>query len=87
MEDCHMTLGMPDSAAYSYPAACSGGSQAMVLVGCRIFDRAARDQTRFNLEERTDDNSRRRMEHLPGELPDFGDQLCVLGKLIKQLDL
>jgi pimeloyl-ACP methyl ester carboxylesterase len=72
--------------ALAYAAAHPGRATAIALIGCGTFDLAARDRMRSNREERTDDNLRRRMEHLSEEFPNINDRLHVLGKLIQQLD-
>ena len=72
--------------ALAYAAAHPGRVIAVALIGCGTFDRAARERMRSIQEERTDDNLRRRLEHLPEEFPNINDRLRVRGKLIQQLD-
>jgi pimeloyl-ACP methyl ester carboxylesterase len=53
----------------------------IVLIGCGTFDRRARAQLRANLDERMDDATRLRMEHLAQEFPDPNERLAAMGEL------
>ena len=61
--------------ALAYAARHGDRAGPLVLVGCGTFDKAARARMREILEERTDDDLRKRLERLPEEFPDPGDQM------------
>jgi pimeloyl-ACP methyl ester carboxylesterase len=71
--------------ALAYAAAHPGRAAALVLIGCGTFDPVARDRLRGIVEERLDDDVRRRMKRLVEEYPDPDQRLSVRGKLLKPL--
>ena len=67
--------------ALAYAAAHADCVGSLALIGCGTFDTAARLRMRAIREERMDDDLRRRMQHLPEELPDPDERLEAMGRL------
>ncbi len=61
--------------ALAYAAAYPDSAGPLILVGCGTFDKVARARMRAVLEEREDNDLRQRLERLPEEFPDPGDQM------------
>jgi len=71
--------------ALAYAAEHPGVVGPLVLIGCGSFDPAARARLRATIEERMDDDLRRRMDRLPQEFPDPDERFRALGDLILPL--
>lgn len=71
--------------ALAYAAAHPDSAGPLVLVGCGTFDEVARDRMRAILQERTDDELRRRLERLAEEFPDPADQMTKRYELTRSL--
>ena len=71
--------------ALAYAAAHPDSAGPLVLVGCGTFDPAARARLGETLDQRMDDDLRRRMERLPDEFPDPGEQMRKRYELIESL--
>jgi pimeloyl-ACP methyl ester carboxylesterase len=71
--------------ALAYAAAHPEAVASLVLIGCGTFDPVARDRMNAILDERMDDDLRRRIEGLPEEIRDPDERLAVLGELILPL--
>jgi len=69
----------------AYAAAHPRRAGPLVLVGCGTFDPVARDRMRSIIEERMDDDLRRRLERLPREVPDPDPRFEAMGDLILPL--
>lgn len=68
--------------ALAYAAAHPGRVRALVLVGCGTFDAASRDLLHATVEERMDEDLRRRRERLALLFPDPDERFRNLGKLL-----
>ncbi|MCL4401125.1 MAG: alpha/beta hydrolase, partial [Acidobacteria bacterium] len=71
--------------ALAYAAAHPDCAGPLVLIGCGTFDTAARSRLQATIEERMDDDLRRRLERLPREIPDANERLRVTGSLLLPL--
>ena len=71
--------------ALAYAAEHPGSAGPLVLIGCGTFDLAARARLRTTIQERTDDDLRRRMDRLPQEFPDPDERFRAMGGLILPL--
>jgi pimeloyl-ACP methyl ester carboxylesterase len=71
--------------ALAYAAAHPDRAGPLVLVGCGTFDPVARGRMRATIDERMDDDLRRRLERLPQEIPDPDRRLEATGDLILPL--
>ncbi|MHC4164549.1 MAG: alpha/beta fold hydrolase [Planctomycetota bacterium] len=71
--------------ALAYAAAHPSHAGPLVLVGCGTFDPVARDRMRRVIEERMDDDLRRRLERLAREVPDPDQRFEAMGDLILPL--
>lgn len=71
--------------ALAYTAEHPDGAGPLVLIGCGTFDKKARARLHEILEERMDDDLRRRLQRLPDEIPDPGDCLKAKYDLTKAL--
>jgi len=71
--------------ALAYAAVHPDHAGPLVLIGCGTFDPMARDRMRAILDERMDDELRRRLERLPEEFPDPDERLRAMGNLILPL--
>lgn len=71
--------------ALAYAAEHPDGAGPLVLIGCGTFDRKARARLHKTLEERMDDDLRRRLQRLPDEIPDPGECLKAKYDLTKAL--
>ncbi len=73
--------------ALAYAAAHPEGIGPIVLIGCGTFDAASRTHMRATLEQRLDDDLRRRLDHLSVEYPDLGERLRKRNELTESLYL
>ena len=71
--------------ALAYAAEHPDSAGALVLIGCGTFDPVARARMREILDERIDDQLRRRLERLPEEYSDPSERLRKRYELIKPL--
>jgi pimeloyl-ACP methyl ester carboxylesterase len=71
--------------ALAYAAEHPATAGPLVLVGCGTFDAVARARLRVTLNERTDDELRRRLESLPVEVPDPTKRLERRYELMRSL--
>ena len=71
--------------ALAYAAAHPDRAGAIVLVGCGTFDRASRARLREILNERMDDDLRRRIEELPRKYPDHSERIREMYRLTRPL--
>lgn len=71
--------------ALAYAAAHPAEVGPIVLVGCGTFDTAARARLVETLEERTDEDLRRRLEQLPKLIPDEEERLRKRYELMSSL--
>jgi pimeloyl-ACP methyl ester carboxylesterase len=67
--------------ALAYAARHPDSVSALALVGCGTFDPVSRARLRSTIEERMDENYRRRMDHLNTEFPDPAERMLKLGEL------
>ncbi len=68
--------------ALAYAAAHPLSAGPLVLVGCGTFDLAARARFKATLDERMDDDLRRRIAALEHDIPDPGRRLAAFGDLL-----
>jgi pimeloyl-ACP methyl ester carboxylesterase len=73
--------------ALAYAAAHPDHVSALVLVACGTFDSAARDRMHQIIEERMDEDLRKRIERLPDEYRDPGECLKAKYDLMRPLYL
>jgi pimeloyl-ACP methyl ester carboxylesterase len=73
--------------ALAYAAEHPNHTGPLVLVGCGAFDQAARARMKAILNERTDDDLRRRLGSLSDEFPDPSEQLKKRHELTQRLYL
>jgi len=71
--------------ALAYAAAHPESAGPLVLVGCGTFDLAARARFKETIDERMDENLRRRMETLERDIPDPDRRLAAYGDLLTPL--
>jgi pimeloyl-ACP methyl ester carboxylesterase len=71
--------------ALAYAAEHPDRAGPLVLIGCGTFDQEARDRLRATVEERTDDDLRRRLKRLAKEFPDPDRRFEAMGDLILPL--
>ena len=71
--------------ALAYAAAHPGRVSSLVLIACGTFDPVTRDSMKATLDERMDDDLRRRMERLAEEFPDPDERLRALAALLEPL--
>jgi len=69
--------------ALAYAAAHPAGAGPIVLIGCGTFNPAARSRMKATIDERTDARTRKLLEALPEEFPDYGERLIEMYKLTK----
>ena len=68
--------------ALAYAAAHPGRVASLALIGCGTFGTAQRRLMRTAIDQRIDDELRRRLERLDEEFPDPDERLRVLGDLM-----
>ncbi len=68
--------------ALAYAAEHPEAAGRLVLIGCGTFDRAARARLHATVEERMDDELRRRLERLSAEVSDPDERLRLYGELV-----
>jgi pimeloyl-ACP methyl ester carboxylesterase len=71
--------------ALAFAAAHPHRAGPLVLIGCGTFDRGARSRMQAILDERMDDDLRRRLDELETEIPDPDRRLAAMGDLILPL--
>jgi pimeloyl-ACP methyl ester carboxylesterase len=71
--------------ALAWAAVHPGDAGPLVLVGCGTFDKAARARMQEILEERKNDDLRRRLRRLPRDFPDPDQRLAASARLIQPL--
>lgn len=71
--------------ALAYAAAHPKRVRSLVLIGCGTFDPRARARLRAIIDERMDDNLKRRVENLAEECPDPDERLRIYGNLMLPL--